>query len=370
MKECNCHRGPEVGKKIVGCPPKVININHPAEPVLFHRVDVPAAMGDDITYPPENGLYKNVLLVYEANNHTYLYNSDGIPTNLSLDISELEERMDDAEGAIIILQDGVENLGLDLVAESGARKDADDALEQEIEDLKNSPDVVDIVATYADLQAYDTSALGDKDVIRVLADETHDGESTYYRWSKNAETWTFIGATGPYYTKNETDTLLGGKLGTDTTFWGQTINNGAVNGDIVFEGDLLTNGKGFRPANNGVEMIGGVAMLYLHGTNILDCVADFNMATVKNVADGSADVDAVNVRQLRRAIRTVSTADTPPTQNTEGVVGSLYAVVNSGEPEIYMCTAVTPVIPSGHTYTWQLVGPSIISSADWSALWS
>lgn len=70
-------------------------------------------------------------------------------------------------------------------------------IDQEIDDLKNNPDVVDIVDTYADLQAYDTSKLTDKDIIRVLNDETHNGESTYYRYSKATDSWTYIGSTGP-----------------------------------------------------------------------------------------------------------------------------------------------------------------------------
>lgn len=67
-------------------------------------------------------------------------------------------------------------------------------VEDEVERLKNNPDVVDIVDTYADLEAYDTAGLGDNDIIRVLQDETHDGKSAYYRWSTASKTWTFIGA--------------------------------------------------------------------------------------------------------------------------------------------------------------------------------
>ena len=67
------------------------------------------------------------------------------------------------------------------------------SVEDEVEELKNNPDVVDIVATYADLQAYDTQHLTENDIIRVLQDETHDGNSTYYRFTKNPDTWTFIG---------------------------------------------------------------------------------------------------------------------------------------------------------------------------------
>lgn len=66
-------------------------------------------------------------------------------------------------------------------------------VEDEVERLKNNPDVADIVETYADLQSYDTSTLTDKDVIRVLADETHGGASTYYRYSTSTQTFTYIG---------------------------------------------------------------------------------------------------------------------------------------------------------------------------------
>lgn len=63
--------------------PKVLEIHNHECPVLFHRVMVPAAMGDDETNPPRNGQYRNVLLVYEANGHVYLFSSDGIPTYIS-----------------------------------------------------------------------------------------------------------------------------------------------------------------------------------------------------------------------------------------------------------------------------------------------
>lgn len=63
--------------------PKVLEIHNHECPVLFHRVVVPAAMGDDETNPPRNGQYRNVLLQYEANKHIYMFSSDGIPTYIS-----------------------------------------------------------------------------------------------------------------------------------------------------------------------------------------------------------------------------------------------------------------------------------------------
>lgn len=86
-------------------------------------------------------------------------------------------------------------------------------VEDEVEEIKDNPDVADIVATYADLQAYDTSKLTDKDVIRVLADETHDGNSTYYRYSKSSGTFTYIGSSKQYSNFVGTDGTAAGEAG-------------------------------------------------------------------------------------------------------------------------------------------------------------
>lgn len=98
-------------------------------------------------------------------------------------------------------------------------------VEDEVEELKNNPDVVDIVATYADLQAYDTQHLTDKDIIRVLQDETHDGESTYYRYNKQPDTWTYVGTVGDYYTKTAADAKFQDKLtaGSNITISDQNV---------------------------------------------------------------------------------------------------------------------------------------------------
>lgn len=86
-------------------------------------------------------------------------------------------------------------------------------VEDEVEELKNNPDVVDIVATYAALQAYDTQHLTDNDVVRVLQDETHNGDSTYYRFTKNPDTWTYIGESKQYTNFVGTDGQTAGVAG-------------------------------------------------------------------------------------------------------------------------------------------------------------
>lgn len=69
-----------------GCTPPVLEIHNPPEVVLFHKVLFPASMGDDVLNPPKDfiGKYKNILLVYEANGHVYLFDSDGLYTPLNV----------------------------------------------------------------------------------------------------------------------------------------------------------------------------------------------------------------------------------------------------------------------------------------------
>lgn len=67
-------------------------------PVLFHKVIFPASIGDDTTNPADTLNYKNVLLVYEANQHVYLYSSDSVPTLIAkgdIDTEQIEKMLED-----------------------------------------------------------------------------------------------------------------------------------------------------------------------------------------------------------------------------------------------------------------------------------
>lgn len=216
----------------------VIEIDNPEQLVLLRKVVIPASMGDDEDVPAVVGKYRNVVLYYEANKHTYLYSSDGIPTFIETEVpKEVLDRID-------TLETDVDNLEEGLAKEVEDRANADDAIEQEIQDLKNSPDVVDIVGTYAELEAYDTSKLGDQDIIRVLVDETQDDASTYYRWQAGTQTWELIGVVGPYYTKGETDELLGTKQDTLTAGSNISIDGSIISAtDTTYSNFVGTNGS-------------------------------------------------------------------------------------------------------------------------------
>lgn len=311
--------------------PKALQINNPGEVTLFHRVEVPASQGDDETYPPKNGLYRNVLLVYLANNHAYLYSSDGIPTRVDGDsaagvpkggltgqvlMKKTNEDYDtkwetqtSANDAKLTLTRNNTEIG-DFTANASVDKTIDievptktsdlendgatgestyaeatdiNAIWQEIEDIEAASDVTDVVGTHADLEAYDTSKLKDNDIIKVLEDETQNDQITYYRWDTDTDTFTLIGAIGPYYTKSEANNTFQGKLtagsnitidvnneisATDTTYTageGININGTTINAKVRRVYNYLTS----RPASANLAPTANGGMFTFQATNAM-----------------------------------------------------------------------------------------------------
>lgn len=92
----------------------VIEIDNPEQITLMRKVVIPASMGDDTTVPPTVGKYHNVLLYYEANSKSYLYSSDGIPTQLVNGVTDYEAAVNlpQINGSILIGDKTGEELGL------------------------------------------------------------------------------------------------------------------------------------------------------------------------------------------------------------------------------------------------------------------
>ena len=171
----------------------------------------------------------------ETTTTEYVSNTDTRMNALELSMTNLENDVDTFEetinGDISDIESSIENITsttytktevdtllngkastTSLGNEISARENADTSLQNQIDAIVASSDVVDIVGTYQDLQNYDTSKLGDNDIIKVLDDSTHNNATSYFRWIKNSSTWQYIGSEGPYYTKGQTDELLNEKV--------------------------------------------------------------------------------------------------------------------------------------------------------------
>jgi len=167
-----------------------------------------------------------------------------------------------------------------------ARTNADNDLQTQIDGIAASSDVTDIVGTYAELQAYDTSKLKDNDIIKVLSDSTHDNASTYYRWSTHTETFTYIGSEGPYYTKAEADTEFLSQANAATTYLTQA--NAA---STYATQTALTNGLATKASN-------------ADGTTIVDNGSSISTVAVKEQRASTAIKQWVGTKAQYEAITT------------------------------------------------------------------
>lgn len=124
---------------------------------------------------------------------------------------------------------------------------ADNNLQSQIDAITAASDVTDIVGTYAELQAYNTTSLPNNSIIKVLQDESRNDETTYYRWviTGGVGTWVLIGEEGPYYTKSQADstfvpqtrTVNGKALSTNITLTASDV--GAVDSVNGYTGTVV-----------------------------------------------------------------------------------------------------------------------------------
>lgn len=150
-------------------------------------------------------------------------------------------------------------------------------VEDEVEELKNNPDVVDIVDTYADLQAYDKSTLTDKDIIRVLEDSTHSNKSTYYRYSASTDSFTYIGEAGG-----------GGVEYVDLTITGATQTGFTVSAEKT-KGEVIDLAKDDKNVIFRVNVPSGYSQI-LHG---------YYELPLFNYTDGGVDDNVVAMTLLK-----------------------------------------------------------------------
>lgn len=206
------------------------------------------------------------------------------------------------------------------------RQNADNGLQTQIDAIVSKSDVVDIVGTYAELQAYDTSALGNNDVVKVISDSTHNNAPSYYRWviTGGVGAWVYIGSESETYTKAETDALLNDKQDVITDL--ATIRAGAALGATALQS-----------GDNVSELVNDAGYLTQHQT-----LADLGItatASEINVLDGI-------------------TASTAELNYTDGVTSNIQTQLNGKQATI----SDLATIRSGATLGATAVQPSDLAT--------
>lgn len=198
-----------------GCKsPKVLQINNPAEYITFHKVSIPAAMGDSTTNPPRIGAYRNALVYYEADHTSWMYSTDGIPTKLTNGLTDYNEAVNlpqinghtligDQSSSDLGLQgeltagNGIELDGTEIKAKIGDGLEFDNDGEINIANIEQYAHFFDTVADMKDAtnltngsyaQTYGFYALNDKGGAKYLIREPAESET-----ANNITTFDIIG---------------------------------------------------------------------------------------------------------------------------------------------------------------------------------
>ena len=258
------------------------------KPILFRLVKIASTIGDETAYPPTVGLYRNVLLNYEVNNHSYLYSSDGIPVFLETSVPQS-------------VYDDLDNL------------------QQEIDDIESSRSV---------WTGNETTESG-SGIIANITTETGD-----FKWKSGA-----IVTVNFKYKANRTYL----KIDSAPTYEIDNVRSlsGGIDSGVAIQYVCTM--------VNGQQMYRGIGRLRASSDVAGPVYVVDDLTTASSTLKALSANQGKVLKELIDATAIRGGAATP-TSSTVGSVGTLYSCVNSGTPEIYMCTAV-----SGNTYTWTKV---------------
>lgn len=219
-------------------------------------------------------------------------------------------------------------------------------LQEEIDTLEAATDVADVVATKSDLDSYDTSKLTDNSIVKVLQDSTHNDAQAYYRYSKSADSFTYIGSIGPYV---ELTTNTSRVYGTDTQGNQTTYDKndfGKVDDVKVDNVSIVTNKIANIDLTGKVDKSNTVSQVYATDANgdqstlKYDVQASVN-SIVQRTAGGQVIVNATPASNIHATSKQyVDTADALK-QNKPIITTSSASTysVTPADNTVYNCTA-------------------------------
>lgn len=148
-----------------------------------------------------------------------------------------------------------------------AKREDVSSLQTQIDTINATQNVVDIVGTKAELNAYETKDLHANDKIEVLTDESQNNANTIYEWNGNA--WSLVGSKAPYYSKSESDARY-------NELKAKSYDKDATLDDLT---------QGHVPDSNVVK---GISVDVKAQKQMLDTIGDETIKNTKNIENISA----------------------------------------------------------------------------------
>jgi len=232
-----------------------------------------------------------------------------IATNLKVE----SDRAISVEGKLTDLNQDLTktNLVSAINSEHDQRVSEDSHLQEQIDAINARKDVVDIVGSAAELENYNNQYISDNDIIKVLADENHQGRQSYYRWNATTKAFEYIGSDSASYTKEEADDRF---VNID--------NNETITGTKTFTQTIISQNDGeiLDIQNSDGVSISSITSSSSDASNYISLsIADDNAIEV-------ASVDVVYDKAENKAYVTVPLGET--TNNTTSTIAASQGWVN------------------------------------------
>ena len=187
-------------------------------------------------------------------------------------------------------------LSSELISEYNDRVSADISLQNQIDTIEATQNVIDLVASYAALTEYDTTNVKDNDKIQVICDETSASQTTIYSWNNN--TWNGIGMFGPYYTKSQVEEEITKAINTEKTERETAIeelntnkqNNLTAGDGISINNDVISHSIKIIEHNNEEDKVEGTTFtVYLKNNHYKIITFDKTITNIKFIIESTTN---------------------------------------------------------------------------------
>lgn len=191
------------------------------------------------------------------------------------------------------------HLSSSIISEYNDRVAADISLQNQIDTIEATQNVIDLVANYAALTAYDTTNVKVNDKIQVICDETSANQTTIYSWNNN--TWNGIGMFGPYYTKSQVEEEITKAINTEKTERESDIeelntnkqNNLTAGAGIDLTNDTISVDTDIIATKELVENVSSTIQSKLDNKKDLQEVKSYSGSQTKTITNISQDKNGV-----------------------------------------------------------------------------
>ena len=244
----------------------------------------------------------------KANLSNEITRATGVETSLTNNLNDEIKRAEDAESQLDIKIDTNKNeiydtisaisghLSSSIISEYNDRVSVDISLQNQIDTIEATQNVIDLVADYAALTAYDTTNVKVNDKIQVICDETSASQTTIYSWNNN--TWNGIGMFGPYYTKSQVEEEITKAINTEKTERESVIeelntnkqNNLTAGDGISISNDVISHSIKIIENNNEEDKVEGTTFtVYLKNNHYKIITFDKTITSIKFIIESTTN---------------------------------------------------------------------------------